>query len=49
MAVRPAQLSPMTADSRAADLLRWLAWYNHERPHASLDGLTRATMLPPAA
>jgi transposase InsO family protein len=37
-----------TADSRAADLPRWLAWYNHGRPHAGLGGLTPATMLPPA-
>ena len=25
-----------SSDTRAADLQRWLAWYNHERPHASL-------------
>lgn len=25
-----------SSDSRAADLPRWLAWYNHQRPHASL-------------
>ena len=25
-----------SSDSRAADLLRWLTWYNHQRPHASL-------------
>ena len=25
-----------SSDSRAADLTRWLAWYNHQRPHASL-------------
>jgi transposase InsO family protein len=25
-----------SADSRAADLPRWLAWYNQHRPHASL-------------
>jgi transposase InsO family protein len=25
-----------SADSRAADLPRWLAWYNQKRPHASL-------------
>ncbi|WP_171901421.1 integrase core domain-containing protein [Stappia indica] len=24
-----------SSDSRAADLPRWLAWYNHQRPHAS--------------
>jgi transposase InsO family protein len=24
------------SDSRAADLTRWLAWYNQQRPHASL-------------
>jgi transposase InsO family protein len=25
-----------SSDTRAADLPRWLAWYNHQRPHASL-------------
>jgi len=25
-----------SSDTRAADLQRWLAWYNRERPHASL-------------
>jgi transposase InsO family protein len=25
-----------SSDTRAADLQRWLAWYNQERPHASL-------------
>ena len=25
-----------SSDSRAADLPRWLTWYNHERPHVSL-------------
>jgi len=27
-----------SADRRAADLPRWLAWYNHHRPHAALCG-----------
>ncbi len=27
-----------SADTRAADLPRWLAWYNHRRPHAALGG-----------
>jgi transposase InsO family protein len=26
-----------SSESRAADLQRWLTWYNRERPHASLD------------
>jgi transposase InsO family protein len=34
-----------SADSRAADLPRWLAWYNIHRPHAGLAGRTPATML----
>ena len=34
-----------SADSRAADLPRWLAWYNTDRPHAGLAGRTPATML----
>ncbi len=37
------------SDSRAADLPRWLAWYNHSRPHAGLAGRPPATMLQPAA
>ena len=37
-----------SADSRAADLPRWLAWYNTSRPHAGLAGRTPATMLPTA-
>ena len=36
-----------SADSRAADLPRWLAWYNHERPHAGLGGRTPAIILQP--
>jgi transposase InsO family protein len=35
-----------SADSRAADLPRWLTWYNTTRPHAGLAGRTPATMLP---
>ena len=38
-----------SADSRAADLPRWLDWYNHSRPHAGLGGHSPATMLQPAA
>jgi transposase InsO family protein len=34
-----------SADSRAADLTRWLAWYNTGRPHAGLAGRAPATML----
>jgi transposase InsO family protein len=34
-----------SADSRAADLPRWLAWYNTRRPHAGLAGRAPATML----
>ena len=34
-----------SADSRTADLPRWLAWYNTSRPHAGLAGRTPATML----
>ena len=34
-----------SADSRAADLPRWLAWYNTDRPHTGLAGRTPATML----
>jgi transposase InsO family protein len=37
------------AASRAADLPRWLAFYNHERPHAGLQGRCPATVLQPAA
>jgi transposase InsO family protein len=37
-----------SADSRAADLPRWTAWYSYERPHAGLRGLPPATMLHPA-
>jgi transposase InsO family protein len=38
-----------SADSRAADLPRWLAWYNTGRPHAGLAGRAPATMLQAAA
>ena len=34
-----------SADSRTADLPRWLAWYNTDRPHTGLAGRTPATML----
>lgn len=34
-----------SADSRAADLPRWLAWYNTGRPHAGLAGRAPATIL----
>ena len=34
-----------SADSRAADLPRWLAWYHTDRPHAGLAGPSPATML----
>jgi transposase InsO family protein len=37
-----------SADSRAVDLPRWLAWYNHHRPHAGLRGVPPATMSQPA-
>jgi transposase InsO family protein len=38
-----------SADSRTADLPRWLDWYNHSRPHAGLGGHPPATLLRPAA
>ena len=38
-----------SADSRAADLPRWLAFYNQQRPHAGIGGQSPATMLRPAA
>ena len=34
------------ADSRAADLPRWLAWYNQQRPHAALGGSPPISRLP---
>jgi transposase InsO family protein len=34
-----------SSDRRAADLPRWLAWYNQQRPHASLDKRTPAQAL----
>jgi len=34
-----------SSDSRAADLPRWLAWYNHKSPHASLNRQTPAQVL----
>jgi transposase InsO family protein len=37
------------ADTRAADLPRWLAFYNRERPHAGLNGVPPATFLRSAA
>ena len=37
------------ADSRAADLPRWLAWYNHQRPHAALGGSPPVSRLPAPA
>jgi transposase InsO family protein len=37
-----------SADSRTADLPRWLDWYNNRRPHAGLGGQPPATMLHPA-
>jgi transposase InsO family protein len=38
-----------SADSRAADLPRWLDFYNHSRPHAGLGGQAPATVPRPAA
>jgi len=35
-----------SADSRASDLPRWLAWYNHQRPHAALGGNPPISRLP---
>ncbi len=37
-----------SAESRAADLPRWLAFYNQQRPHAGIGGLAPATLLRPA-
>lgn len=34
-----------SSERRAADLPRWLAWYNHQRPHGSLDRRTPAQAL----
>jgi transposase InsO family protein len=34
-----------SSDRRTADLPRWLAWYNHQRPHASLAKRTPAQAL----
>jgi transposase InsO family protein len=34
-----------SSDRRAADLQRWLAWYNERRPHASLARTTPAQAL----
>nr|WP_246549290.1 integrase core domain-containing protein [Ancylobacter oerskovii] len=34
-----------SSDRRAADLPRWLAWYNHHRPHGSLARKTPAQAL----
>lgn len=34
-----------SSHTRAADLPRWLAWYNHKRPHASLNRRTPAQAL----
>ncbi len=36
------------ADRRAAQLPRWLEFYNEERPHAGLNGRIPATILQPA-
>lgn len=35
-----------SSDDRAADLPRWLAYYNHERPHGSLDRRPPVSRLP---
>ena len=37
-----------SADSRAADLPRWITFYNQQRPHAGIGGLAPATLLRPA-
>jgi len=37
------------ADRRAADLPRWLAWYNHQRPHTALGGSPPISRLPAPA
>jgi transposase InsO family protein len=34
-----------SAESRAADLPRWLTFYNQQRPHAGIGGLAPATLL----
>jgi len=34
-----------SADSRTADLPRWLAWYNTSRPHAGLAGRTPVSVV----
>lgn len=34
-----------SSDARADDLPRWLTWYNHQRPHASLAGRSPAQAL----
>jgi transposase InsO family protein len=34
-----------TSDARAADLPRWLIWYNQQRPHGSLGRRTPAHAL----
>lgn len=37
-----------SSDDRAQDLVRWLRYYNEERPHASLSYLSPASRRPPA-
>ena len=38
-----------SATGRAADLPRWLDFYNRQRSHAGIGGQAPATMIPPAA